>query len=126
MANTATLLGAIPAGYTDVGDSAAVQVYNISIDTAASDLTIYTPDSDKRWACLGILYSESAAHNLTLKSGSTTLATLEFSSGGLSQGLGEGAFLMGVDEGDGFVIQSSAAISSMLIYVQQVNFLRFS
>lgn len=120
MANAATVQGTVPIGYASSGVGLKTSVVNVLIDTTGADLTVLTVDSDKYWAILGISYVETDAHNLTIKSGSTTLVTYEFTTNsGLVHPMGNGILLTGIARGSNLVIQSSVAISSMVFYVQQ-------
>ena len=120
MANTATSQSVVPIGYSHGGSGIGATPVTVVIDTTGADLTVFTPSSDKYWAILGISYVETDAHNLTIKSGSTTLVTYEMAANsGLVHPMGNGILLTGVARGDALVIQSSVAISSMVFYVQQ-------
>lgn len=90
----------------------------VAIDTVDTDLTIKDPAADELVMVLGVHFSEGgAAHNLTLKSGSTTNLVLELAANqGLSHPLGSGVFFV-TQPGEDLIIQSSAALSNMLLYV---------
>ena len=117
-ANTATAGTAIPIRM--YGATKATPVV-VAIDTTAQDLTVYAATSGKALAIVGWEYAEATAHNLTIKSGSNTLVVLENPANTVRDNkLGEGVpFMTAV--GEALVIQSSAAITSMVIYVAEVE-----
>jgi hypothetical protein len=120
MANTATAQTALPIKIGKGGASGYVVPYVVVIDTVDTDLTIRDPAADNYAAIVGIQYLEATAHNVTFKSGSTTLVALEKpASSGMSERIG--APIIVAAKGDALVIRSSAAISSMLVYVAEFN-----
>jgi hypothetical protein len=127
MANTATLLGTIPGGYVNVGGGSSVKAVAVSFDTPGADLIVYNPPANKRWGLVGIFYEEAAAHSLIIKSQATTLVTLEKTTfSGLKHPIGEGFLGVGLNAGDDLVMQCVGnSITSMIVYVQEVNRLAF-
>lgn len=122
MANTATAQSALP---ISVGDSNGVIPVVVSIDTTGQDLTILTPDSGKMALIVGMFMSEGTAANITFKSGSTTYAIPELASNqGILFPIGQGVLVCG-QPGEALKIQSSAVVTSMLIYVAQASRLQF-
>lgn len=115
MANTATAKTALPIQVCGVN----VVPYVVSIDTVDTDLTVRTAANDKAMvAVVGIMFSEGTAANLGLKSDSgNTYVTLELAA---NQGLYlplSGDVCFATQPGEDLIIRSSAAISSMLLYV---------
>jgi hypothetical protein len=120
MPNSATALTRCPIGLAKSGAGIFVVPTLVIIDTTGADLTVFTPSSGKRWALVGWQYTEGSAHNLTVKSGSTELVTYEFAANqGRNDKIGEGIILSGLAENDALVIQSSVAISKMLMYLTE-------
>lgn len=114
MANTATLLYTLPARAQKAGP---IKVYSVSIDTTGADLTICTPASGNSVYIVGLAVSEATAANVTIKSGSTTLWVAELAA---NQGIllpVENGFLMATAKGQALVLQSSAAVSNLLLHV---------
>lgn len=122
MANTATAQTGLN---IRIGGNGPVVPYVCSFDTTASDLTIVTPASGKMAAVVGMFMSEANAVNVTFKSGSTTLWVPEFAANqAVYDKLGNGASVI-TQPGEALVIQVSAAVSSMLLYVVQGAFFDF-
>jgi len=119
MANTATAQTALP---VTVGGHGPVIPVVVTMDTTGSDLTVYTPDSDKVLALVGITFAEGSANSLTIKSGSTTLVTLELTTfQGLSHKVGGGAILF-TAKGEALKFNvGTAAVSTMIVYVVQAE-----
>ena len=120
MANTATAQTALPIQTRGVGVN--VTPYVIAIDTVDTDLTIITPANSSAMAVVvGLMFSESTAANITFKSGSTTLLKVELSgSQGLYLPLGDQVYLA-TQPGEALKIQSSAAITNMLMFVAETS-----
>ncbi|MBX2861172.1 MAG: hypothetical protein KTR14_08050 [Vampirovibrio sp.] len=108
-ANTATEQTARRINFSGEGP---VRYVMASLDTVDTDLTVYDPPS-KRMACVvGIRMSNSSPVNLTLKSGSDTMVTLELAS---NQGLwGGGNTPLCTAPGEDLIIQASAPVNSVL------------
>lgn len=127
MANTATLLGTIPGGYVNTGGGAAIKAIAVAFDTAGADLAVYTPAAGKRWAIVGVFYEEAQAHTLIVKSGATTLVSLEKTTfSGLKHAIGEGFLAVGLTPGEVLNMQCVGnCVTSMIVYVQELNRLAF-
>ena len=119
MANTATVQTALPILVKGVGVNAIP--YVIAIDTTGADLTIKTPGGGGMVVVVGLMFSEGTAGNLIFKTGSTTLVTLELAANqGLFLPLGNQVY-MATQPGEALKIQSSMAITSMLMYVAETS-----
>lgn len=117
MANSATVKETIDVSVTRTRAS----LITIVIDTVDTDLTIYTPGSDNYAIITGVQYAISAAHNLTIKSGTDTLVKFERGdTSGLSVPLAD-AWLIGA-KGEALKIACSQAIANMCVYVEEVPF----
>ena len=116
MANTATQLNPLN---MQNGLSRAITPIVVSFDTINSDLTIYTPDkAQKMVAVVGMAASNTTASNLTVKSGSTTLVTLQLAANqGIYHPIGKPIFV--TQPGQALVMQVSAQPFTALIYVVQ-------
>lgn len=92
MANALTDHGSFPIAYKGMGGG-IIKQYTVSLDTAA-DLTVHTPASDAYAAVIGVFGQDGAAFDVTFKTASTVLCTLESSAlsgpARLQQGLLEG------------------------------------
>lgn len=120
MANSATALTKVPIGLKNSGYGGGTTPVLVVIDTTGADLTVFTPASGNRWALVGWVYGEATAHNLTVKSGSTSMLVCEFPANTVvREKIQNGIILSGLAAGDALVIQSSAAISSMLMYLTE-------
>lgn len=118
MANTATARTKIPVNFAKSSIVGVTPVI-VSIDTTSSDLTIYTPAADKHAAIVGMIYTDSTSHNLTIKAGSTSLVTLEMAANmGIFMKL-DGSLGPCGGRGETLVLNSDAAISSMLVYIAE-------
>lgn len=116
MANTATAQTALSIG---VAGANQVIPYVISLDTTGADLTIRTPATGNMVGIVGLAYREASAHNLTIKTGSTTLLVAEFAAtdAGTFIPIGSGGLLAVTAKSEALVIQTSVIITSMLMYV---------
>lgn len=123
MANTATL---VDSQIAQPGGNMTVYEYEISIDTPNTDFTVRSaPSGTSRIWLVGALMSESAALNLIFKSynsGTTTTnktKTLKLSANqGVWQPIGNG-YLLVTKSLDNLVINSSANITSLTLYVTE-------
>lgn len=119
MANSATAQAALPIKYAGVS---AVIPYAIVIDTTAQDLIVRAPADGSHAAIVGLFYRETSAHVLTIKSGTTTLVAIEHVAADAPgyYGIGSGILAM-TAAGEDLIIQSSVAISTMLMHVIEGN-----
>ncbi len=114
-ANTATDLGSLP---IRINGSGPVEVYKINIDTVDTDLTVHTPPSGNMACVVGVQLSETSAANLKFKSSTSTevwipeLATNQ----GILTKIGPGVDFCTFSS-QALVVQSSANISNMVLYV---------
>lgn len=118
MANSSTLLGS--AGSNMSYFQAGVVAYTVVLDTINADLVIDTPASDERSAIVGLIYSEPLAHDLTIKSGSTTLCVIENALNAATNvhPLGAGILGASINRGDTIVLRTTVAITAqILVYV---------
>jgi len=114
MANTSTFLHSVVVG------GKLLDAYSVTIDTTGSDLTVFTPATGNHVFVHGVIFSEGTAANLTFKSGSTTLITPEMAANqGVWSSIERDVFHLSTAKGEALVLNSSAAISSMLVYVSQ-------
>lgn len=122
MANTATAQSALP---VSIAGSEGITPIVVAIGTIDTDLTIFTPDSGKVACIVGMFMSETSATNITFKSGSTSYAVPELAANqGILFPVGQGILICG-QPGEALKIQSSVAITSMLLYVTQATRLQF-
>lgn len=129
MANTATALTPIPMAMS-TGRQGFSQVTPVvcTFDTTGSDLTVFTPTLSTNYgAIIAMLYESANAHNLILKSGTTTYVTLERTTyDGMGAPLGTGGFLIVGGRGEALKIQcGSAVVASMLVYCVEFPSLNF-
>lgn len=99
-----------------------IEKYLVTYDTSGADLTIATPDSGYFLAIVGMQYSDDTAHNITFKSGSTSLVTLyKAANSGVDFPLSNRVFVnTKVDEA--LKINCSIALDGgMIIYVAQAK-----
>ena len=124
MAYVATAQNPLPIeyGHNGAGNSFFVPVV-ITMDTAASDLTVYTPAAGNFWAIVGIHYTNALAHSLVIKSGSTILTTKVYpASSTVQHAVGQGLYACGLAKGDAIKISATTnPILSVLIYVMEFN-----
>lgn len=106
------------------GDGYTKGIVPIEVAYTSGDETIYTPDSDGYVAVVGLQYVEGDAHNLTFKSGSTTLVTFQqAANGGISHPIGDG-ILVSTYAGEALKISCTEALSPFVIYVQEYTNLK--
>lgn len=124
MANVATAQSPLPIeyGHNGAGNSFVVPVL-VTMDTAASDLTVYTPAAGNFWAIVGIKYCNLLTHSLVIKSGTTTISTQVFpASAIINHNVGQGLYACGLAKGATLVINATTnPILSVLIYVMEFN-----
>jgi len=108
-----------------IAGAGPVTPYVVSFDTTASDLTIVTPGSDKMACVVGMAMAETSATNVTFKSGTTSLLTLELAANQVF-GAPIGAPIVCTQPGEALKMQVSVAVTSMLLYVLQAPFLNFT
>lgn len=119
MANTSTLFQRVPVAFSSMGYSEVFQ-YVVAFDTTGADLIVHSPPSDKMAALVGIYYAEADAHDLLIKSESTTLITLQMpASSGQVKGIGPGdGPLVITKPGEDLVLRCNTAnVTSMICYV---------
>lgn len=122
MNTVTTLANDLPISFDHGARFRSCEVLLCNFDTLASALTVFTPDSDKLWGIAGILYSHTAAHNLTFTSGSTDIVTLPMNAGGLAKGVGvgDGILVSGLAIGDALKLTiGTALVAQILLYVVQ-------
>ncbi len=129
MANVATALTPIPMAMS-TGRQGFSQVTPVvcTFDTTGADLTIFTPTIATHYgAIIALLYQESSAHSLTIKSGTTTYVTLERNTyEGAALPLGTGGFLIVGGQGEALKLNcGTAAISTLLAYCCEFPSLNF-
>jgi hypothetical protein len=127
MANAATVLNAsMPIGWENCQYAIKTSAIKLTFDTINTDLTIYTPSAENYVAITGLSIAEATAGNLTFTSGSTVINVLELPANyALIHKLGEGVLLTTIAAGDALKIQTSALLTTALIYVQEFKYLRF-
>jgi hypothetical protein len=121
MANTATA-GSSLAIRLGQADNEPVIPYKISIDTTDTLLTVHSPTSpNKQVGLVGIIFSETAATNLTLVSGSDEQVIIEL---GTNQGAWHniGGLKFCTSSGQPLRIKSSVPITSMLLFVVESHY----
>lgn len=119
-ANSATVQTALPIRVNGLGP---VYPYVVAFDTTSSDLTIRTPSSGNMVCIVGMQMSETNAANLIFTSGSTQLLTLELAANqGVYDPIDEGASFC-TQPSEALKIQTSAAITNMLLYVIEAKYL---
>jgi hypothetical protein len=108
MANTATLIDAIP---TRIGGLGPLLEYDIVIDTINTPLTVFTPAIvTDRLFITGILIAESNATNLTLSDGTKTMTFELGANQGLSGLVLANGFYFATLPGAPLIVQATAAI----------------
>lgn len=115
MGNTSTLTASV------VTKNKTIHQYTVAIDTTGADITIHTPQAGNQvfLHALGNLESAVAA-TLTIKSGSTTIFAPEFGAGqGNWDRCCPGEYLCATAGGQALVIQSSGAITSLILHVSE-------
>jgi hypothetical protein len=118
MANSSTALNDVPAGYSQA--DSITEVRRVIIDTVDTALTVLTPATGKYWAITGLQYAAAAAHNLTIRSGAQDLLQYELAANtGIFHPVDSGIMLFGNAADDILEIESSAAIGSMIFYIQE-------
>lgn len=126
MANTATALGTIPGGIRRLGNGCQTVAYLCAFDTTGSALTVHSPDSARYWAIVGIHYAEATAHSLTITAGSTDLVVLENAANTvIHEPCGRIWLASPVLGGALKITCGTAAVSSLLVYVQEFETLEF-
>ena len=122
MANSATAQTVLPIRMQHAtSDKHFVTPVAVVIDTTATDLTVYTPASDAYAAIVGLHINDSTAANLTIKSGSTALLTLEMAANqAINHAIGQGIFLS-TAEGEALKFNSSGALSNVLVYIAEYS-----
>jgi hypothetical protein len=116
MANTSTLLGTLP---IKLYGNTAVYMYSVAIDTINTDLTIRTAAAGKMQAIVGMIHDETSNHTMLIKSNTTIIGRFE-KAGSYQFTIGGGIVACSVT-GQAIVIQASAAIDSILIYIVEAN-----
>jgi hypothetical protein len=121
MANTATERGSIPILFPG-SDCSKVHCIVVAIDTAGADLTIFTPTDSKHYVgVVGIEYADTTAHNLTIKSGSTTISQVELATGGMLKEIHRGLLFV-ANKGEALIFNSSGAITAIGLYVVEFTY----
>lgn len=77
MANTITFIQPVQIALRNSGVGAKMVRMGVVMDTISSDFDIYTPATGSHAAIMGIVYGETTASNITVKSGATTLCVME-------------------------------------------------
>lgn len=91
--------------------------YEVAIDTVGTDVTVRTPAPGNMVCLVGIELQEATAANITFTSGTDTNLYLELPAGGqFVHGIGEGV-LWCTQPNEAMKFQSSAAITSFMMYV---------
>ena len=124
MANSSTAgtaLGAQIPGFMKKSGAVRVTPYRIVIDTIDTDLIIASPDAGHHALLLGLSYCEADAHNLTIKSGSTTEVTLQFAANTPVVIPVTKHPIIVTDAGEDLIFSSSVAIGTMLAYVAEAD-----
>lgn len=118
MANSATADTALKIYVKGALLASPVIPVRVTMDTTSSDLTLYTPASTNYVGIVGATFSEiTAATNVTLKSGSTTLTTLELAAGTpFAIPLSKNPWIVS-NLGEALKVNVSAVVSTMLLYV---------
>lgn len=120
MANTSTLEDTLP---ISIGGAQAIREYHLAIDTVDTDLTVHTPATGKRVFVVGMWFAEGTATNLTLKSATTpsksVVLELAANQGGWDS-IGKDIIWV-CTSGEALVVQSSAAISDLIIYTVEAE-----
>ena len=121
MANSRVVHAARTANLRNGSSKSSLIPITVSLDTAA-DFTVYTPvNADAYVAVLGFLFADATASNLTIKSGSTTLVTLELAANtGLYQPV-NGDIMLETAIGEALVFNASATMSSILVHVMEIS-----
>lgn len=134
MANTRTTIGTMSGvmsadrDLSGIPQPVTVTCYRLDFDTAATDLTLHTPASNRYAQVVGWQHCDSGAHNVTVMSGTAgegqkELVTFEFNPGsGLSSPLDSKALIV-AELGKSLVVKVSAAIQ-VLVYVIEVATVR--
>lgn len=125
MANSSTVLGTdgCPINYHD----GRVIALSVVLDTINTDLELFNTPSTERAAIVGISYGVAAAHNLIIKSGlaassPTSLVTIvRPANSELFIPIGQGVLWAGLNKGDRIILNTSAAIATMLVYLAIFN-----
>jgi hypothetical protein len=100
-------------------DRGTITTVSLTINLTNTDFTIFTPAADAWAVVIGWVYQEADAHNLTIKSGSTTLTQMERaanSGAGFPCDIARPIF-MSQNAGEALKIQSTTTVVPMLFYV---------
>lgn len=126
MANAATLIASIPAHFQNASYKGLIHAKAVVFDTAAADLEVYEPSTGAYGAILGLTYKEASAHSLLIKSGTTTLLTLEqAANSGIEWPLRiKEPYVVGKKGEKLYLHCVTAAVSSILLYVAEFSFLK--
>lgn len=117
MANSKTDLDPISVGY-ERGDIRTITPIIVAYDTAA-DFTLYSAVAGKHIGVLGMQYVEGDAHNLSFKSGSTTLITYQMAANsGISAKLG-GGVMFATNKGEALVMNCDVPVATFIVYVTE-------
>lgn len=126
MANVATSRTGLPIKFKGSGAGQVVIPVIVTMDTAAADLTIYTPANALYCAgIIGITGGDSAAHNLTIKAGSTTLTVLKFAASLPPLAIPTQAPLVMGGPGEALKFNISAGTPSYIVYILEFESLYF-
>lgn len=125
MANVASVGTSLPIVYRSAcGGGVRVTPVTAVIDTTNEDLTIYAPSKENSVALVGLSYSNAEAHTLTIKSGaSDTLAALVQPANSFTAYRIERNPLVVTAKDKPLVISSDKALSHVLLYVAEFDFL---
>lgn len=127
MANSATAIGTIPGGLRNLGLGCATVLYKCVFDTADAALTVHTPGTGRYWAITGIHYAEASAHTLTVTSGSTVLAAFENAANTVIHEPVGRIWLCAAVAAEALKLTcSTAVVSTLLLYVQEFEYLDFN
>ena len=109
-----------------VGGCNHITPIKVSIDTTATDLTLTDPAATNYAAVVGWFVREGNAHNITFKSGSTTMAVIEHAATDSPAwfGIGQGILFL-PNKGEDLIIQSSAAMVDFVVYVAECSKFEF-
>jgi len=107
-----------------IGGVGPVHVISGSL-TSSTDEIIYTPAADKCAFLVGQLFSETDATNITYKSGSDTIVTVELATNqGIYDKVSEG-IITASEMGAVLIANPSVSVSSAVFYVIEAKSLVF-
>lgn len=125
MANSATLVDVIPDRRTGLNP---ILEYEVVIDTEDTDYAIPFADAlraNERVYVVGWKYTDSAANNLTFKSGASKSQTHELAANqGMTGAVDEDTFYFATKPGEALIIRASAVITAavgknLILYLER-------